>query len=114
MDFDYHEKKFRVLSSSQNSQTDDQTIFHYQQDGTLVWANYHGGEIVKGHLLGHVDPATGCLEMRYHHIDQYQQLCTGICHSTPRLSAENKIQLHETWQWTCKDHSRGTSVLEEI
>ena len=39
---------------------------------------------------------------------------TGICKSVPEILPNGKLRLHEAWQWTCRDHSRGTSVLEEF
>jgi len=39
---------------------------------------------------------------------------TGKCKSRPEILENGKIRLHERWQWTCGDMSKGTSVLEEI
>ena len=39
---------------------------------------------------------------------------TGICNSAPRIMTSGKIRLHENWQWTSGDLSKGESILEEI
>jgi hypothetical protein len=39
---------------------------------------------------------------------------TGICTSTPEVLENKKIILHEKWQWTSGDMSKGESVIEEI
>jgi hypothetical protein len=38
----------------------------------------------------------------------------GICTSTPELMPNNKIRLHEKWQWTNGDKSSGESIVEEV
>ncbi|WP_267890506.1 hypothetical protein [Paenibacillus bouchesdurhonensis] len=38
---------------------------------------------------------------------------TGKCHSRPILLPSGKLQLHEEWQWTCRDYSKGRSIIEE-
>jgi hypothetical protein len=39
---------------------------------------------------------------------------TGVCHSKPEILKNGKIRLHETWQWTSGDQSKGKSILEEV
>lgn len=39
---------------------------------------------------------------------------TGKCTSYPEWTGEGKLRFREVWQWTCKDHSSGESVIEEI
>ena len=43
---------FTTQSNSGNGEVSSETVFHYHQDGDLVYAEYSGGEILKGHLLG--------------------------------------------------------------
>lgn len=109
----YHNKKFRPLSNSENGETSIDTIFHYRQEGNIITSQYHGGKIVRGHLLGLVDE-NGCIDMRYHQVNTQGELMTGICHSKPEPMANGKIRLHESWQWTSGDRSKGQSILEEI
>lgn len=42
------------------------------------------------------------------------KLMTGICQSQPELMDNQKIRLHESWQLTSGDGTKGQSVLEEI
>lgn len=30
------------------------------------------------------------------------------------VNENGKIGLHETWQWTSEDHSKGKSIIEEV
>lgn len=109
----YHNKRFRPIQNSNNAETSEETIFHYQQEGDLLHCSYQGGQIKKGHLLGKV-AEDGAIEMVYHQINLEGELRTGICQSIPEIQANGKIRLHENWQWTSGDRSSGTSILEEI
>jgi len=109
----YGGRLFRPVKSSDTSQTDTDTIFKYEQVEDLVTARYSGGHIRYGQLIGRVN-AAGILDMRYHHMDRDGRLMTGVCTTTPELLPGGQLRLHEVWQWTCGDESKGTSVLEEI
>ncbi len=109
----YNNKKFRPISNTENGETSSETIFHYKQEGTILTSTYSGGKIIKGHLIGLVDE-NGNIDMRYHQINEKGELMTGICNSTPEILENGKIRLHEKWQWTTDDNSKGNSILEEI
>lgn len=99
--------------NSENGETSDETTFHYRQDGKILIATYSGGKIIVGHLIGLVDEL-GNIDMRYHQININNELMTGICKSRPEVLSNGKLRLHETWQWTSGDNSKGTSIIEEI
>ncbi len=109
----YHNKRFRIVNNDDNGETSVDTIFLYQQEGNILTAEYAGGSIVKGHLIGLVDE-NGHIDMRYHQINDRGEIRTGICFSKPELLENGKIRLHETWQWTSGDFSKGQSIIEEI
>jgi len=109
----YHNKTFRAIGNSENGEVSSETIFYYKQQGEILTARYSGGEIVEGHLIGKVD-VDGRIDMRYHHINQKGDLMTGKCHSIPEVMKNGKIRLHEEWEWTSGDLSKGTSFIEEI
>lgn len=111
--FHYHNKIFRPLQNSANGETSAQTTFVYRQEGSIISANYAGGQIIKGQLLGWVDEA-GNIEMRYQQINAQGQLRTGKCFSKPEILENGKIRLHESWEWTSEPYSKGTSIIEEI
>ena len=51
--------------------------------------------------------------MRYHQINDNDQFMTGVCLSKPEIMENGKIRLHETWEWTSGDKSKGKSIVEE-
>ena len=62
--------------------------------------------------MGLVDD-NGKIEMRYHQVNRNGDLMTGMCVSVPEIMENGKIRLHESWQWTSGDRSKGESILEE-
>ncbi len=108
-----HNKKFRAIKNSANGEISEETFFDYQQQNAVVTANYSGGQIVYGQLIGLVTD-DGNLELRYHHINHDNEIQTGTCISKPEILDNGKIRLHETWQWTSGDFTKGTSIIEEI
>lgn len=109
----YNDKKFRPISNTENGETSNETLFHYKQVGNILTADYSGGKVKYGHLIGLVDDA-GNIEMRYHQVNDKDELMTGICQSTPEILENGKVRLHEAWEWTSGDRSKGQSMIEEI
>lgn len=109
----YHNKQFRIVNNDDNGETSIETIFLYQQEGNILTAEYSGGSIIKGHLIGLVDE-NGHIDMRYHQINDQGEIRTGKCISQPEFLENGKIRLHETWQWTSGDFSKGQSIIEEV
>lgn len=108
----YNNKQFRPISTTENGETSNETVFRYQQVGNILTSEYSGGKIIQGHLIGIVDEA-GNIDMRYHQVNDKGELMTGICKSRPEVLPNGKIRLHETWEWTSGDTSKGESIIEE-
>lgn len=108
----YNNKTFRPISNTENGETSGETIFYYKQEGNILTSDYAGGKIRCGHLIGLVDDA-GNIEMRYHQVNAKGELMTGSCVSKPEILNNGKIRLHETWEWTSGDKSKGKSIIEE-
>ena len=109
----YNNKKFRPISNTDNGETSEETVFEYHQKENVLTSSYRGGQIKEGHLIGIVNK-NGEIKMSYHHINLDGELMTGTCHSKPEILDNGKIRLHESWEWTSGDLSKGNSILEEI
>ena len=109
----YNDKYFRPLVNTANGETSEDTIFHYRQEDNIITAEYGGGKIIKGQLIGIVDE-DGKLDLRYQQVNDKGEIMTGTCISVPELMPNGKIKLYERWQWTSGDHSHGESVIEEV
>jgi len=112
MKINLNNRKFKALENSENGEISNDTVFHYFQEKDVIWANYAGGNIIKGFLIGKIVGES--LEFNYQHINESMELLTGKCKSQLQINNEGKMKLLEQWQWTCKDFSKGSSVLIEI
>lgn len=113
----YDNKILTSLSNTPNGEVGSDTTFHYHQEGNIVWAEYSGGSVVRGTLIATVREGAeveGTLDMRYQHVNKEGGLMTGRCISVPEVLEDGRLRLHETWEWTSGDRSRGESVVEEV
>lgn len=113
MKINYHNKLFRSIRNSDTGEVGNDTIFKYTQKDNIILGTYSGGQILTGQLVAMIKDDNS-LEMRYQHINVDQEFKTGICTSVPEILPTGKIRLHETWQWTCDNHDKGESIIEEI
>lgn len=109
----YDGRMFIPKMNSENGDVSEQTVFLYHQNGSLLWAEYSGGDILKGSLIGCVLD-NGELDFVYQHMNRDMQVRTGKCHSKPTVLGNGKIELSENWQWTSGDFSEGESRLVEV
>ncbi|KAH6889184.1 hypothetical protein B0T10DRAFT_48241 [Thelonectria olida] len=110
----YDGKTFRSASNTANGEVGSETLFHYHQDGNIVWAEYSGGSIVRGTLIAVVTGEDNSLDMRYHHVNVEGELMTGRCKSRPEVLEDGRLRMHETWKWTSGDESEGESIIEQV
>lgn len=110
---DYDRRVFKSVANTPNGEVGGETLFRYRQEGDLVWGTYEGGGVSRGHLIANV-AADGALDMRYHHRSPSGALMTGLCRSRLEILPDGRYRLHEEWQWTSGDQSRGQSMVEEI
>ena len=113
MKINYNNRKFRLISNSDNGEVSSEMNFHYHQKNNILTCQYKGENITIGHLLGIVNQ-DGSIDIRYHQINTKGKIMTGVCRSKPELSIKGKIRLHEKWHWTSGDKSEGISILEEV
>ena len=106
-------KVFMAVSNSTNGEVGEKTRFYYEQDGNIISADYMGGDIVKGHLIGK-QLESGSFDFVYHHINSSGELKVGKCLSKASLHENGKIKLSETWKWLSDDMSSGESELIEV
>lgn len=108
-----HHSKDAILKDIENGYVSEQTLFLYHQTGNFLWAEYSGGDILKGSLIGTV-LSNGELDFVYHHMNRDMKAKTGKCHSVPTVLEDGKIELSEQWEWTSGDCSKGESLLVEV
>jgi hypothetical protein len=113
MNVSYDGRVFRTVVNAETGDVTTETLFTYHQHGKIVWATYEGGGVTFGTLVA-LAASDGRLDMRYQHVSSKGELMTGVCRSVPEVLSDGRLRVHETWRWTCGDHSSGTSVIEEV
>lgn len=102
---------FAGVSNSETGQVDSATRFSYHEDGAVVWAEYSGGEVVRGYLVG--TRAGDQLAFRYVHLAADGTTANGVCESRIHVLADGRVRLEESWAWESRPET-GTSIVEEI
>lgn len=89
---------------------DDRTTFRYHEDRGHVWAEYAGGAVVRGRLVG---TRTGdTLDFRYVHLTVDDTTASGHCTAELETLPDGRVRSVETWEWESREGS-GHSVVEE-
>ncbi len=109
-EFSLDDRFFCTVENPEGGEVSGKTVFSYHQKGSVVWAEYSGGRIIKGVLLGTMDDAHE-LRFDYRHINTDGETKSGSCVSQPRTE-NGRLRLYENWKWT--DGAEGTSVIEEL
>lgn len=109
----FNNRIFRPISNSDNGEISNETIFHYKQIGNIIYSEYSDLKIKFGHLIGIVNE-DGTIDMRYHQINNNNELMTGACKSTAKILPNGKIRIFENWEWTSGNRSKGSSIIEEL
>ena len=109
-EFSLEDKFFTAIENSESGEVSGDTVFSYHQKGNAIWAEYSGGSIVKGFLLGTMDENHN-LHFTYQHINTEGEIKSGACDSKPQIE-NGKLRFYESWKWT--NGEEGTSIIEEI
>lgn len=103
-------RTFVGVSNSASGEVSGETVFHYREQDGAVWADYGGGAVIRGYLVG---TRTGDdLDFRYVHLSVGGATASGHCTARLELLADGRIRSHETWEWESREGS-GRSVVEE-
>ncbi|MFI8004448.1 hypothetical protein [Streptomyces sp. NPDC086010] len=86
------------------------TRFAYRELDGRIRADYAGGGIVHGHLVGTREGDV--LDFRYVQLTQDGATASGHCVSTVTDLPDGRVRLDEEWEWESREGS-GTSVVEE-
>jgi len=92
-------------------QVGTRTRFAYHQRDGEVWAEYAGGDVVRGYLVG--TRTEDRLDFRYVQLKQDGTTSSGHCVSTVVDLPDGRVRLEESWEWESQRGS-GTSVVEQL
>ncbi|MEU9863194.1 hypothetical protein AB0D99_20215 [Streptomyces sp. NPDC047971] len=87
------------------------TRFTYHEEDGRIWAEYAGGDVVRGNLVG--TRAGDRLDFRYVQLKRDGSTSSGHCVSTVVELPDGRVRLEESWAWESQEGS-GTSVVEQL
>ncbi|MEU4144079.1 hypothetical protein [Streptomyces parvulus] len=99
------------VADQATGQVGARTRFTYHERDGAVWADYAGGDIVRGHLVG--TRAGDRLDFRYVQLGTDGGTASGHCVSTVVELPDGRVRLEESWEWESRPGS-GTSVVEQV
>jgi hypothetical protein len=89
----------------------DTTVGQYHETPELVWAEYAGGDVIAGRIVGRrLDDGT--LDLAYGHAQRDGTVVSGRVHSIPTSLPDGRTRIEEHWRRL--DGSSGVSVIEEL
>lgn len=86
------------------------TRFAYHEEDGWIWAEYAGGDVVRGRLVGTRDGDR--LDFRYVQVKRDRTTSCGHCVATVVDLPDGRVRLEEEWDWESQEGS-GTSTVEE-
>lgn len=111
MPYSFHNKTFRVLrNDGPGAEVNENTVFHFRQMDDVVHADYFGGKVKMGKLIGLLEGDR--IRFRYVQVNENGEFHAG--HSVDRIetTADGKIRLIDEWEWETKT-GKGFCILEE-
>ncbi|MEV7417200.1 hypothetical protein [Streptomyces sp. NPDC089919] len=101
---------FFPVADQAPGQVGRRTRFTYHQEGARIWAEYAGGDVTRGFLVG--TRAGDTLDFRYVQLRSDDTTASGHCTSLVVELPDGRLRLEETWTWESRAGS-GTSTVEQ-
>ena len=102
-----------VISTDACGVVNEQTIFHFSQKDGVVQANYAGGKIKQGYLVGRFT-SENQLEFSYCQMQIDGKLDNGASKCDVSKDANGTITLTEHFEWASRPGEFGTNVFKEL
>ncbi|MFC7244213.1 hypothetical protein ACFQO7_17200 [Catellatospora aurea] len=104
-------RRFVAETDVAGGEVGTETVFGYHEQDGMVWAEYSGGAIRRGFLVGTRDGDR--LDFRYTQLNTDGQTSTGHCVSVLTQLADGRLRLAETWEWESRPGSGTSAVVEQ-
>ncbi|MDB9835560.1 hypothetical protein OAC51_01510 [Flavobacteriaceae bacterium] len=105
-------KTFVLLENSENGEVNCETLFNYKQHGTLVTADYSGGPILEGVIIGQFQGSE--LTMLYQCKTKKKELKAGKATAQVSTNSNGRIELHMKWEWLTSEESGESVYIEQV
>jgi hypothetical protein len=104
--------KMTVVHTAENGVVNKDTLFYFSQEGNVVQAEYAGGKIRKGFLIGQI--AANVLKFSYCQLQKDGVLDNGVSSCEISVCETGKIRLTEHFEWKSRSGETGVNVFQEI
>lgn len=108
----YDGRAFQTVDADTMDAVGDGPGGTYHQNGSVVWAEFAGGTVVRGSLVGTCE-ADGVLRLAYCQLLADGRVIAGRLRSVPTVLDDGRIRLHEHWERFGAEAGTGVSVIEE-
>lgn len=108
---DFNNKAFSLIDNSKTGKVSTDTIFKYSQEGNLVTADYHGGDILYGKIIAKLKEDE--LHMLYQCLTTHEELKAGKAIAQISFNENDKIKLKLDWEWLGSNGEKGVSEYVE-
>ncbi len=111
MAFDLDRKTFRIVANDgPGAEVNEETIFHFRQSADVAHADYFGGGVHVGKLLGIISGAT--MVHRYIQVNQRGEVQSGRSTVVIERMPNGKLRLIDSWTWE-DGRGSGHCIFEE-
>ena len=111
--FDLNDRVFVPVHNTVSGTVSNATRFTFKQSGPDITADYNGGDVVDGHILGtFTKEDTASLIYQCRTLGGELKSGEALAHFS--VNQAGRICIDMQWQWLNGDHSSGTSHYEEI
>ena len=104
---------FVPVENTENGVVSGKTRFHFWQQGIVFYADYFGGDVREGHIIGQFNK-DGAGEMLYHCLTTAHELKAGKAIAVFTEYSDGRLSMALDWQWISGGASKGQSRYEEI
>jgi hypothetical protein len=94
---DYDGRRFSSEAAETDGSDGTAPVGSYHQSGDLVWAEFAGGSVRTGRLVGTCGP-DGVIEAAYVQLLDGGELAAGRMASRPHLLPDGRVRLEERWR----------------
>jgi len=102
-------KKMNAVETAPNGVVNQETIFHFKESEGVITAEYAGGQVKHGYLVGKI--IEGKLAFQYTQLHEDGEMDGGHSVCDIETLADGRVRLVEHFVW---DDGVGTNVIEEL
>jgi len=109
--FNLNNLKMNAIQTAQNGVINKDTVFAFSQDGSRVWAEYSGGRVIRGNLIGILNDER--LQFRFCQLEEGNVLKGGVSNCEILISRDGFLQVIENFECESNKES-GVNIIQEI